>query len=351
MSSDKKNASTGLAFNVGDTVIVKIDDKKYASVFVHRKTDRHCSGTVTKYAPYDEVVLEFLRDQVVCNLGTDPAPGNLYGQQIEPFFRTAVSSAGSVHFFYRVSKKEKDSLIDTLNKVYDKMKTKGLRDIFPLTIECRPVKGNTYGSYKVGKKGDNDVMCLRPSIECDLNHVVFHELGHPVWKHLFTETTRAKWIRAYHKQVKVSRLTARDSRSLLKKVMADRLVLKDFAANLEDDSKIVLKEIVKHIKKVHGLSPRDIDTMILADEDITEFWPTTDMEVSEIRSDVSDYSKKSPEEFFSEIFSFYMIRKDIPERVKKLLEKSLEAVAGKKVMRSDTDDANGTDSHTTSDET
>lgn len=334
--SDKKSKER-VKFSVGETVIVKLDDKKYSAVFVHRKTDTVCSGSVLKYAPYDEVILEFMRDQVVCNLGENPKPGSVYGQQVEPFFRTTHSKMGTVHFFYASSKQEKEKLVGALDKGYDNMKAKGLANIFPIVVEMRPPKGNFDGHYKTGRKGDPDTMCIRPRDEIDFKHIMYHELGHPIWSYLFTDKIRAKWIRAYHKQVKISKLTAKDCKSLLKRLLNDKLVIKEFSASLEEDNQAILKEIIKHVKKVHSLSQRDLDTMILAGDDITEFWPTTEMEVSEIRSDITDYATKSPEEFACECFAFYMCgkKKELPERVLKLLDKSLQVIAGKKKVDSE----------------
>lgn len=335
MSSKEKASKSGIQFSVGDTVVVRLDAKKFSVVFVHKKTDTICSGSIIKYAPYEEVILEFTRKQVVCNLGENPAQGSIYGQHVEPFFRTTTSEMGTVHFFYASSKNEKDKLVERLNKGYHSMKSKGLGNIFPIMIELRPPKGTFDGHYKIGKRGDHDTMCIRPKDEIDFNHIMYHELGHPIWSYLFNDSIRSKWIRAYHRQVKISKLTAKDSRALLKKLQDDRLIIKEFSAALDDGDKAVLKELIKYVKKIHNLSQHDIDTMILAGEDISEFWPTTEMEISEMLPAVSDYGTKSPCEFWSESFSNYMCKTALPDKVSKLMEKSLQSVAGTKKASSD----------------
>lgn len=330
MSSDKeKTKKDKLSFSVGDTVVVK-QENKHIVVFVHKKTDRYCSGSVIKHAPYDEVLLEFLREQVICNLGTKPVPGSLYGQHVEPYFRSAVSDMGQVHFFYSASGNEKNKIIERLNKIYAKMKSKGLTGFLPVVVEMRPPKGTFDGHYKPGRKDNLDTLCVRPREELNFYHITYHELAHGLWIHLLTNKMKAKWIKLYHKQVKIRKLTVKDSKGLLKGLLKDKLTIKEYMSSLEEENQIFLKEIVKYVKAAHRLSQKDLDTMILAEEDISEFWPTTDVEISDIISDVSEYGLKSVEEYFCDSFGFYMSKEKLPERAKQLLEKCLETIAGKK---------------------
>ena len=54
------------------------------------------------------------------------------------------------------------------------------------------------------------------------------------------------------------------------------------------------------------------------------------VEGSLMRSSFLFLHNKDPCEFFTEVFAFYMTTQSIPDRCKKLLDKSLEFAAGRK---------------------
>lgn len=334
MSDDKKKEKKpGIQFAVGDIVMVKVSDKKFDATFVHKKTDTTCYGSSLKGKPYNDNSedTEFLREQVVANLGTSPATGSVYGQNLELYFKSMETPFGVAHFFRKSSKADKETLEEFFNKAHKALSKKGLLGFLPLTLELRPVKGKFAGHYTKKKADIPDILCLRLSPEVDTKHIFFHEYAHGIWWHLFTDKIRAKWIREYHRQVVVKKLTVKDSKALLTGLLDEyNQTLYDFKGQLEEDNQFMLKQIVLYIKKVHALSSNDIDTLILAGDEIKEFWPTTEMEISEVKSDISEYAGKDPCEYWAECFAFHMCGIAIPDRCKKLLEKSLETVAGKK---------------------
>lgn len=334
MSEKKEKKKDGVPFAVGEYVVARMGDKKFDVLFVNKKTDRTCFGSSVKNQPYkdDADDVEFLREQVVANLGENPAPGSVYGQQLELYFKSMDTPFGKAHFFHKSSKAHKEKLEEFFGKAHKALSKKGLLGFLPLTIELRPVKGKFSGHYTKKKGEIPDVLCLRLSDEVDTKHIFFHEYAHGIWFHLFTDKMRAKWIREYHRQVTIKKMTVKDSKALLTGLLDEyNQTLHEFKGKLEEDNQFFLKQIITYIKKAHSLSAHDIDTLILAGDDIKEFWPTTELEISEVKADVSEYGTRDPVEFWCEVFAFYMSNAgSIPERCKKLLEKSLETVAGKK---------------------
>ena len=60
-------------------------------------------------------------------------------------------------------------------------------------------------------------------------------------------------------------------------------------------------------------------------ENISTIWPKTAIELPQHNILVSDYGTKSPDELFSEAFSFWFIGKQIPKTIENAVLKTIEA--------------------------
>src|SRR5690606_22737552 len=84
----------------------------------------------------------------------------------------------------------------------------------------------------------------------------------------------------------------------------------------------ILKACLKHIKSLHGIDRKHLDTLLRFGHDIDEYWPSY-VEFAEKNVIVSSYAGTKPEELFAEAFAFWFTGKSLPKEVKKLLDRSL----------------------------
>jgi hypothetical protein len=100
--------------------------------------------------------------------------------------------------------------------------------------------------------------------------------------------------------------------------------IRDYLKDTPDDGPLI-KDILKHIQRVHGLNKSHLELALNNSESIEIYWPTA-IELSSKETAISDYSMKSPEEFFAEAFAFHICGRKIPKKIQALLDSTLSTM-------------------------
>lgn len=297
------------------------------------------TGVSEKGVPYDEQQpFDIRRKDVVAALGFRPNFGTAYGCRIEPFLRTVESEAwGSLHFFTKLSPEDKEKLKVGLTTVMKKLRHHGLQGFLPIDIEIRVTKGKYAGMYKhFGSPEKQDRMILHPSDWSSSAYVVAHEAAHGVWFNLLTAKQRAKWIELYHAYLTVAECDSETVKALRNDFCGQTEEhVRDFKGQLEEDEALVFELCIEHITSYHGLSIVNIDSLIDAESGdvLKKMWPTSKVLKTDWEYPISEYAAKSVEEFFAEALSFHLTGKQIPKKVRALLDATVQRCAGRKSFK------------------
>lgn len=325
--------SDSLNVQVGDFVLVQQVGKKHV-VKVEKIKGDDLGGRLQEKAPYEGDTIPFERKEVVANYGQRP-----HKSVFEAYFKSFDHpDIGRVNFFYKASKEEKAEVEKKLSKAFKVLSKNGLTGYFPLYVEIRPAKGKMLGHYKPAKgsrKQDDtdgmlDIICLRPSEDHPLEETFYHECAHAIWRRsIHKRKAKAAWIRDYKQFIQVQHLTSKSLRSLMQELLNSNQPLGEFKKGLEEDSQLILREVVSYIKKFHRLTPVDINLLLESgDHDtVQEVWPTDNLSVSKIKqNNISNYSLKNVEEYFAECVATYLQGKKVPSHTEKLLTKTFQSI-------------------------
>lgn len=286
--------------------------------------DKTLAHDETKYVEYDEKSL-------VANLGKKPLAGQkVYGVSIEPFNRIVDTDIGQMFLFRKLNKLERKALMSAIKRTYSKMKSLGL-DVFPITeIVVRPKHGKYAGSYtfRVKMSEVTDSIQLHPETFDDVKYnayILYHEFGHAVWYKRIPMKLKAKWIVMYEKRIEQLNILKDRLTPMLDDILSYEGTLMEYQKELEEEDRLVLKEVLSNYKRYHKLDMRALSILMSEDKDtFASMWPKRASIISSIKEDISAYAMVSPEELFAECFAFYMTGKMLPKDATKLLEKSLK---------------------------
>lgn len=270
----------------------------------------------------DTVTLEFGRKDIICNFGKSPSPGAAYGVKVEPLLKTEPDPYwGEIRIYKKMEEVETLAVMDQLKTFKLALKEKRHRIVKPL-LELRAPSGKMAGRYKYRPKEEQDILtAMVPEDKTDFQYVLAHEYAHGLWFRSLTKQSRLRWVKLYHEYITLLDSDERDLEKLLDEVHTAKSISAGLRA-VDDDEKLLFKECIKHISRVHGLNKTHLDMMLDADDSLTDLWPQQ-IELSEKEVLVSDYARKSPEELWAEAYSFWFIGRKLPKVVQALVEKTL----------------------------
>lgn len=281
--------------------------------------------------------IELPTKDIVVNLGADPFPGKVHGQDTSVLYRGRKEhdSFGTINWFYKPEKEVTTSLNAAFNKCYTTLKQNKLDFIVdPLNCiwESLPFNGEKFAGMYIRS---NDVekkphrFQIRPEImpATDYPYVIYHELGHHLhFEYMTGKKLNASWIRLYNTSIKVSAIKREKAQELLDGLLGQSENMpSDFKSVLSEEDSLIYKLILKAIGHRHSLSVKELDLLFEAEyyEDIKAIWPTRGISIRELAPIISDYATKNYKETIAEAFAFYMTKKKLPKEVHSLLEKSI----------------------------
>lgn len=268
-------------------------------------------------------VIQFQKQDIMAVLGKKPKAGSIYGVKVEPIVRrVAYKFWGDVRIHNWFEDHQLDMLQEGFANAYAVLKKLRVTGQFKVEVEIRQPQGKYAGMYKHRPKAETDILIIKPETHMEkLEYIIFHEYAHGIWYRMMTPKMRLRWIKLYHEYITLQEIKEKELKGLLGDVESTG-TLRGFQREAEEDVKLQLKEVIKHIKSVHGLSINHLEMILENGESIEEYWPTN-IEMSETEVCITDYARTSPEEFFAEAIAHKFSGIKLPKKVEEAYEKTM----------------------------
>lgn len=307
-----------MKLNQGDYLIISIGDKPHLAKCVHTE-DKSYKAILEKdkLSGGDLVPVDFKARDVLTNLGKSPKPGKVYGVSVEPLHKQITSKFwGEVRLYLSLNDEQQEALKHELSVAAKRFRELNL-NVLKLEVEIRQRVGKRAGFYKLRPKSETDIFCVKPEPNMEgIQYVIAHEYGHGIWGRCLGNKMKFRWIEAYHNLVTLNEVSQKRLARILEDIQGAGSVA-DYLKDCEDKDTLVVKSCLKHIKNIHGLDKRHLETALRAGEKLDNYWPTF-IELSEKEQLLTEYAKSDPEEFFAEAFALWFTGKKLPKSVESL---------------------------------
>lgn len=298
-------------------------EKKKIYGFITKDKVTTTSGDIIEVrdAKDPETSYTITMDDIIDDYGQEP---NLDELKIEVHNKEfVVPLFGSITPFKALLPAEEKCIKTALSELEDKVKD---FEIFPTRFFIKYNKGKKVGLFHYNRKEEVNEITLMPAAfdKDNLKEIVLHEIGHAVWEHQVSEKLKAAWIRLYDRNMERKKVATQEVLSLREDFINSNMSVSEYIKNMEDGES--LKKVAKYIKELYNLQPKHIDILVKQGDDLTKYWPTDGLELSEYNPFVSQYATISVEEFFAESFMFYYMGLDLPGSVLNAIEKTLSFI-------------------------
>lgn len=327
-------AKSDMVVGKDDYIIVR-KGAKYKLGFAHNPERNACYLEETLNTDEPEV-FEYDAKTLIAVLGKDPEIGSAFGVYIEPQRSEVEHVLGKLFYYRKMNKLEKKAFKWALDQAVKVLEENKLDGVIPVgRIEVRNKKGKYAGHYVIRRKGTevSDKIVFHPQVMEDAKYnlyVVLHEFAHALWYRKMSEDYHARWLVSYNEHIVVSKAKKSQLESMLKKLVESQDNLREFVKNMGEDieSKALFREVLSYLKRMHKLSPQDINLLLTHNSALLgEIWPTS-ASLSESNHPISAYAATKVEEFFAEAVSHYLTGQKLPGKIDKLLQKTIKHIRG-----------------------
>lgn len=306
----------------------KVEAIKKGVVYGVKEKNAHVKGL--------RAAFEIPERDVVVDLGSEPHPGKVYGQDVSIRFcgRKIHDFFGPICFMYKPKKDVAEKLwkaFDDAASILKKAKLPSPDDSL-WEIQSIEVKSKWAGQYTHSSRADKDPhrFAIRPeSVPLtvgDMVYVILHEYAH--WLHANLATGKklnARWIRLFNTSIKLQTVKREQSQALLKNLLGQADPPSDFKGQLDEEERNAFIWIMRAIKADHAVSIKELDCLFEAGytQDVEALWPKNTLNKKDLRPVVSEYATTSFKELLAESFAFHFCKRKLPESVTKLLDDTL----------------------------
>lgn len=299
----------------------------------------YVKGLIENMPHLNPVKVEVEASNIKLNFGQNPPKGVAFGVDFEARYLGAKhhDDFGDIHFFTKPSKEAGKALFEGMTKAAKRLDKAGLKGVLdlPVAFEVRKTSSKMIGWFKRSK--DPDLLPHRiaysPAVADDsaqLQQLLLHELGHLVDRHILSKHKEhwAKWIKLYSTSVEPISLSIQDSKQLRKdlfQAVSEEMTLRQWMSSLEVEERRKANLVVAWIRKVHSINSEELDCLLGSQEQerVHDLWPLDVLSVKGTVPLVTEYATKSVAELFAESFCLYLVGKELPKSVNKLIEKSI----------------------------
>ena len=282
--------------------------------------------------------VEIPKESIVLNLGQDPEPGNVYGQNLSHLYRGSVDTGYGIEFhkFSKFSKEAEQLAIDGTRAAIKILKHHGLFFTLelPVVYELKQKVSKYAGWFKPGRDMSKITLFAADTTKLEFNsYVILHELSHAIDHYLLTsKNIRAKWVKLYMTSVQPTTVSLAEARAMWKPFKASESVGNWKSAFEDDTAKAKTNLILRSIKQANKLGPKDINVLMAADEFevLKSLWPTEDLHSTDLNPIITEYATRSVQETIAESLSLYLTGKSLPKGVVSLVEETIQHAMGNK---------------------
>lgn len=311
-----------MKINANDYLVLRIGTKNQL-IRCTKVTESGYSGVLEAANVEDKAeYLKFEITDVIANLGRAPANGSVYGRKIEPMVKR-LSAPGweDVHVYQHLDDAQEETLVHELTVVAKKLRSLGVGGLRHV-LEVRQPGGKYAGFHKFQPKSDTDILCIKPPSNLEgLHYLMFHEYAHGIWHRMLSPKTRMRWVQLYHEYIHLENVESADLSQLLEEIESQGSI-GAFLRDCDDRSLVIVKDVLRHISHVHGLTKKHLDLLLEHEEDLSCYWPSS-MELSEKETCLTEYARKSPEELFAESLAFNFCGRIVPKKIQSYIDKTL----------------------------
>jgi hypothetical protein len=330
-----KGEKSDMVVGKDDYIIVR-KGAKYKLGFAHNPERNACYLEETLNTDEPEV-FEYDAKTLIAVLGKDPEIGSAFGVFIEPQRSEVEHTLGKLFYYRKMNKLEKKAFKWALDQAVKVLEEHKLDGVIPVgRIEVRNKKGKYAGHYIIRRKGTevSDKIVFHPQVMEDAKYnlyVVLHEFAHALWYRKMSEDYHARWLVSYNEHIVVSKAKKSQLEAMLKSLVESQDSLREFAksfGNEDLEGKALFKEVLSYLKRMHKLSPQDINLLLTHNSALLgEIWPTS-ASLSESNHPISAYAATKVEEFFAEAVSHFLTGQKLPGKIDKLLQKTIKHIRG-----------------------
>lgn len=280
-------------------------------------------------------LFEIPTKDIVLDLGEKPHPGRVHGFDTCNLYTNKVihhDFFGSVHFFYRINKDVGQKLMKAFDVAAARLTKLGFAEMQDCVwlVHHPETPGKYAGYYKHSRDTEKapHELAIKPEhiTADDLVYVIVHEFAHYVHSNLLTQPKiNANWIRLFNTSIKVETIRKDVSLQLLESLTSGGERPSDFKSGLDEDQRLAWNWILRTIKQDHAISIKELDTLFEGDakDEISQLWPQRTLHKKDLKPVISEYATINVRETFAEAFSFFVVKKKLPQSVVNLLEKSI----------------------------
>lgn len=282
--------------------------------------------------PHLRTVIDLSTEDVILNLGPKPVPGDVYGCNLTSLYQRTLDheSLGPVHFFYKPEKEVMRKLMNTFSRVYRDLKKRRINfllDDHDLSYEVTPYDGQKYAGMYMTASGEYPArIIVRPEKmdESEYAYVMFHEIGHHLhFAYCDTDRINASWMELFNTSIRIKPVDAKTTRLLLESLLGSDTIPSQLKRELDDDHAAAYTRILSTIRSNHVLSTKDLDVLFATNRELIRgIWPQS-VSVRDLEPVVSKYACVNFRELFAEAFAFYMVGRQMPKAVTRLMERTL----------------------------
>ena len=276
---------------------------------------------------------------VIVNLGRDPKPGKAYDCDLTAIYkgRKTHEDFGTLYWFYKPDTEVGERVVKTFDKCARILKKHNLDFTLQPEFgiwEIQRYDGEKYcGMYKHSRDPEKNPhrFIFRPEMvePKDYAWVILHEHAHHIEREfLRSKALRGQWVQLYNSTILVDDIDKGTCKALLDEILTQEALPSDYKGQLDEDSQIILKWVLKHIKQQHKLSIRELDMLFDAGmkDEIRDVWPQHGVSMNDLKPLVTDYATKNWKELFAESVSLHLTGTILPKSVVALIDKSLSHV-------------------------
>lgn len=281
--------------------------------------------------------VEIPKEAIVLNLGDDPEPGIVYGQDLHNLYRGSIATdyGIDVHKFFKLRPKADDKVEQSLSQALKVLRANGLLAVtnLPVVYELKKKKSKFAGMFRSHKELSRITLFLENPDQVALNtYIWLHEMAHALDHYLIdSKELRARWVRLYIHTVKPTTLPLSEAKNMWKPLTGCTSIGEWKSCFSEDGDKAKTNLILRMIKQAHGVSVYDMNALMDADDfdTIKSLWPTTDLHSTELNPVITEYATKNVKETLAEALSMHLTGTKLPKQVIRLVDDTIQHAIGR----------------------